>query len=71
VDGRWNRLSASKPGQLFEESKDHDHSYKLLLSHPVMVADLLRGFVHEHWVTDVYNEGLWSVGTGKFYPQQD
>ena len=29
---------------------DHDHSYKLLFSHPEMVADLLRGFVHEPWV---------------------
>jgi hypothetical protein len=28
----------------------HDHSYKLLFSHPEMVADLLRGFVHEGWV---------------------
>jgi len=30
---------------------DHDHSYKLLFSHPEMVADLLRGFVREDWVT--------------------
>ncbi len=29
---------------------DHDHSYKLLFSHPRMVEDLLRGFVHEEWV---------------------
>jgi predicted transposase YdaD len=29
---------------------DHDQSYKLLFSHPEMVADLLRGFVHEDWV---------------------
>ncbi len=29
---------------------DHDHSYKLLFSHPEMVADLLRGFVREDWV---------------------
>ncbi len=29
---------------------DHDHSYKNLFSHPEMVADLLRGFVHEPWV---------------------
>ena len=29
---------------------DYDHSYKLLFSHPQMVADLLRGFVHEPWV---------------------
>ena len=30
--------------------KDHDHSYKNLFSHPKMVADLLKGFVHEDWV---------------------
>ena len=30
--------------------RDHDHSYKLLFSHPRMVEDLLRGFVHEEWV---------------------
>jgi len=32
---------------------DHDHSYKLLFSHPEMVADLLRGFVIEDWVKDL------------------
>ncbi|WP_435103475.1 Rpn family recombination-promoting nuclease/putative transposase [Arhodomonas sp. AD133] len=32
---------------------DHDHSYRLLFSHPVMVADLIRGFVHEDWVAQV------------------
>ena len=32
---------------------DHDHSYKLLFSHPEMVADLLRGFVHEDWVQEL------------------
>lgn len=29
---------------------NHDQSYKLLFSHAEMVADLLRGFVHEDWV---------------------
>jgi hypothetical protein len=29
---------------------DYDHAYKLLFSHPQMVADLLRGFVQEAWV---------------------
>ena len=29
---------------------NHDHGYKLLFSHPEMVADLLRGFVREEWV---------------------
>jgi hypothetical protein len=28
----------------------HDSSYKLLFSHRKMVADLIRGFVHEDWV---------------------
>ena len=28
----------------------HDHSYKLLFSHPEMVKDLLTGFVKETWV---------------------
>ncbi|WFE70728.1 Rpn family recombination-promoting nuclease/putative transposase [Halomonas sp. M1] len=28
----------------------HDHSYKLLFSHPEMVKDLLTGFVKEAWV---------------------
>lgn len=28
----------------------HDHSYKLLFSHPEMVRDLLTGFVREAWV---------------------
>ncbi|HKI04710.1 MAG TPA: Rpn family recombination-promoting nuclease/putative transposase [Thermoanaerobaculia bacterium] len=32
---------------------DHDHAYKLLFSHAEMVADLLRGFVHEDWVDDL------------------
>ena len=32
---------------------DHDHSYKLLFSHAEMVADLLRGFVHEDWVQEL------------------
>ena len=28
----------------------HDHSYKLLFSHPEMVIDLLQGFVKEPWI---------------------
>jgi predicted transposase YdaD len=31
----------------------HDNSYKLLFSHPQMVQDLLTGFVHEPWVTEL------------------
>jgi hypothetical protein len=29
----------------------HDHGYKLLFSNPRTVEDLLRGFVHEDWVS--------------------
>ncbi|MEJ0036046.1 MAG: Rpn family recombination-promoting nuclease/putative transposase [Gammaproteobacteria bacterium] len=29
---------------------DHDHSYKLLFSHPEMVRDLLEGFVCGEWI---------------------
>ena len=43
---------------------DHDHSYKLLFSHPEMVADLLRGFVHEDWVKDLDFATLERVGDG-------
>lgn len=31
----------------------HDHSYKLLFSHPEMVQDLLTGFVKEAWVAEL------------------
>ena len=32
---------------------EHDSSYKLLFSHPEMVADLMRGFVREEWVAQL------------------
>ncbi|MEA2694921.1 MAG: hypothetical protein QOJ16_4308 [Acidobacteriota bacterium] len=32
---------------------EHDSGYKLLFSHPRMVEELLRGFVHEDWVADL------------------
>ncbi len=32
---------------------EHDSGYKSLFSHPEMVEDLLRGFVHEDWVRDL------------------
>jgi hypothetical protein len=32
---------------------EHDSGYKLLFSHPEMVRDLIRGFVHEDWVRDL------------------
>jgi hypothetical protein len=40
---------------------DHDQSYKLLFSHPEMVADLLRGFVHEDWVQHLDFDSLEKV----------
>ena len=41
--------------------QNHDHSYKLLFSHPEMVADLLRGFVHEEWVQQLDFSSLEKV----------
>jgi hypothetical protein len=32
---------------------EHDSGYKLLFSHPEMIEDLIRGFVHEDWVRDL------------------
>jgi hypothetical protein len=32
---------------------EHDAGYKSLFSHPEMVEDLIRGFVHEDWVRDL------------------
>ena len=32
---------------------EHDNGYKLLFSHPQMVADLLRDFIREDWVRDL------------------
>lgn len=31
----------------------HDNAYKHIFSHPTMVEDLLRGFLHEDWVQQV------------------
>jgi predicted transposase YdaD len=41
----------------------HDHSYKLLFSHPEMVRDLLLGFVHEAWVSELDFSTLERVNT--------
>ena len=32
---------------------EHDGGYKSLFSHPEMVADLLRDFIHEDWVKEI------------------
>lgn len=40
---------------------DHDQSYKLLFSHPEMVADLLQGFVREDWVEHLDFDSLEKV----------
>ncbi|MFO8155249.1 MAG: Rpn family recombination-promoting nuclease/putative transposase [Thiohalospira sp.] len=42
----------------------HDHSYKLLFSHPEMVADLLRGYVREPWVEQLDFATLTRVNDG-------
>jgi hypothetical protein len=36
----------------------HDESYKLLFSHPQMVADLLQGFVQAPWVSGKQSFGI-------------
>jgi predicted transposase YdaD len=41
----------------------HDHSYKLLFSHPEMVRDLMLGFVREAWVTELDFATLERVNT--------
>lgn len=41
---------------------NHDHSYKLLFTHPEMVADLLRGFVREDWVAELDFSTLEKAG---------
>src|SRR5688572_27543916 len=41
----------------------HDGSYKLLFSHPRMVADLLRGFVRAQWVAELDFSSLEKVST--------
>jgi predicted transposase YdaD len=39
----------------------HDHSYKLLFSHPQMVRDLLDGFVREDWLSQLDYDSLEKV----------
>jgi hypothetical protein len=41
---------------------EHDPSYKLLFSHRDLVADLIRGFVHEDWVAQLDFTTLQRVG---------
>lgn len=43
---------------------EHDNGYKLLFSHAEMVADLLRGFIHEDWVRELDFSTLEKVGAG-------
>ncbi|OOG22000.1 transposase [Thioalkalivibrio denitrificans] len=45
-------------------TKGHDHGYKLLFSHPEMVADLIRGYVREPWVERLDFSTLHRVGNG-------
>ena len=55
---------SNRPADRYTASMDHDHSYKLLFSHPEMVADLLRGFVREDWVNELDFATLERVGGG-------
>lgn len=41
----------------------HDHSYKLLFSHPEMVRDLLEGFVREDWLAQLDYGSLEKVSS--------
>ncbi len=54
----------NRPAERYTARMDHDHSYKLLFSHPEMVADLLRGFVHEDWVKGLDFATLERAGDG-------
>jgi predicted transposase/invertase (TIGR01784 family) len=47
---------------------DHDNGYKALFSHPAMVADLIRGFVHEDWVQDLDFSTLEKVDSSYITP---
>ena len=47
-----------------QKAKGHDHGYKLLFSHPEMVADLIRGYVHEPWVERLDFTTLQRTGDG-------
>lgn len=40
---------------------EHDQSYRRLFSHPELIADLLRGYVHESWVEALDFETLERV----------
>ncbi|MDM8562045.1 Rpn family recombination-promoting nuclease/putative transposase [Candidatus Marithioploca araucensis] len=47
--------SRQKTGAKRTKSKrtQYDQSYKRLFSHPKMIEDLLRGFIHEDWVKEL------------------
>jgi hypothetical protein len=40
---------------------EHDHSYKLLFSHPQMVRDLLEGFIPGDWLSQLDYDSLEKV----------
>jgi predicted transposase YdaD len=39
----------------------HDESYKHIFSHPEVMEDLLRGFVHEEWISEIDCDTLEKV----------
>jgi len=42
-----------RPDALEGTMPPHDNAYKNLFTHPQVVQDLLRGFVHEDWVQEI------------------
>ena len=52
-----NRAPRQRHSAMFE----HDRSYKLLFSHPIMVRDLLEGFVREGWLAQLDYASLEQV----------
>jgi predicted transposase YdaD len=55
--GMGNRDQGRKGG-----ASEHDHGYKRLFSHPVLVEELLRGFLQEDWIERLDFPTLERVG---------
>jgi hypothetical protein len=51
TDSSSSREGAGKRRR--REASDHDQGYKLLFSHPLMVEQLLRGFLREGWAAEL------------------
>lgn len=58
------RLQVNQRAFRFRAGKgmaEHDHSYKLLFSHPQMVRDLLEGFIPGDWLSQLDYDSLQKV----------